>query len=190
MGVFAPSERAALTDSNVNLYCGLSLTVSDPINGNYTPAGTVTNSAGNESAIFYVGNAASISSAQNITLSWSGGRTVYITAGATEFSGAATAGILNNETGNFSNAGGLSLSTGSLTPTVANCLFVAVSNNNNGSTETLTSSGWKPIWNIAGSGAGGQADYIIGTNANAQQATWTIAGSSFPWVAEIVAFAP
>jgi uncharacterized membrane protein len=23
MGVFAPSERAALTDSNVNLYCGL-----------------------------------------------------------------------------------------------------------------------------------------------------------------------
>ena len=23
MGVFSPSERAALTDSNVNLYCGL-----------------------------------------------------------------------------------------------------------------------------------------------------------------------
>jgi sulfite exporter TauE/SafE len=23
MGVFAPTERAALTDSNVNLYCGL-----------------------------------------------------------------------------------------------------------------------------------------------------------------------
>jgi hypothetical protein len=23
MGLFAPSERAALTDSNVNLYCGL-----------------------------------------------------------------------------------------------------------------------------------------------------------------------
>jgi uncharacterized membrane protein len=23
MGIFAPSERAALTDSNVNLYCGL-----------------------------------------------------------------------------------------------------------------------------------------------------------------------
>ena len=23
MGVFAPAERAALTDSNVNLYCGL-----------------------------------------------------------------------------------------------------------------------------------------------------------------------
>jgi hypothetical protein len=23
MGVFAPSERAALTDANVNLYCGL-----------------------------------------------------------------------------------------------------------------------------------------------------------------------
>ena len=27
MGVFAPSERAALTDSNVNLYCGLFMLV-------------------------------------------------------------------------------------------------------------------------------------------------------------------
>jgi hypothetical protein len=25
MGAFAPSERAALTDSNVNLYCGLAM---------------------------------------------------------------------------------------------------------------------------------------------------------------------
>ena len=27
MGVFAPAERAALTDSNVNLYCGLFMLV-------------------------------------------------------------------------------------------------------------------------------------------------------------------
>ena len=27
MGVFSPSERAALTDSNVNLYCGLVMLV-------------------------------------------------------------------------------------------------------------------------------------------------------------------
>ena len=25
MGIFAPAERAALTDSNVNLYCGLAM---------------------------------------------------------------------------------------------------------------------------------------------------------------------
>ena len=25
MGIFVPSERAALTDSNVNLYCGLAM---------------------------------------------------------------------------------------------------------------------------------------------------------------------
>jgi len=169
---------------------GLAMTVSDPINGNYTSAGTVTNSVGNESAIFYAANTASISSSQNITLSWSGGRVVYITAGATEFSGAATIGVLNNETSNFSSVAGSSLSTGSLTPTVANCLFIAISDNNNGSTETLKTSGWKSIWNIAGSGAGGQADYIIGTGLNAQQATWTIAGKPFPWAAEIAAFAP
>jgi len=27
MGIFAPSERAALTDSNVNLYCGVAMLV-------------------------------------------------------------------------------------------------------------------------------------------------------------------
>ena len=31
MGVFAPSERAALTDSNVNLYCGLVMLAFGPI---------------------------------------------------------------------------------------------------------------------------------------------------------------
>jgi Chitobiase/beta-hexosaminidase C-terminal domain len=168
------------------------LSMSDPVNGNYVQAVSVTDSAGNRSSTFYFANSASISSSQNLTLSWSGGASgaVYITLGATEFNGAAATGPLNGTTSNFSNAGSLSLSSGSLTPTVSNCAFVAASNNDNGSSETLTSSGWKATWNVAGSGAGGQADYLISTNANAQQATWTISGRSFAWASQVAAFCP
>jgi hypothetical protein len=167
-----------------NTQVGVTYTCSDPVNGTYQQIQSTSVTAPSL-AIFYIPNAQSLLSSQNITVTWNGGTAgqVYISTVASEFSGVVSSNPLNAH--NENTGTGTRVSGGVVTPNLPGCVFISVAGNATGSTANVN-----PPWTtiINASVGNGVAAYFISIDINSQEATWTM--PSFAWSGLTGAFSP
>lgn len=158
--------------------------VADPVNTPYALATEDASTGDPYSGIFYFLNASSVTSAQNITLTWASGTgSANISLVALEFTGVTG---LDGVSPAQSAAGPGPISAGPLTPNNPGCVFIGCGNNSNASSQTNTWSGSTPIVDNAASTSGSAAQIIV-SGLTAQTASWSF-GGTHAWAGVIAAF--